>query len=74
MEHSGLVSLVPTAVVLVIAVLTRRPVESLVAGALVGFVILHGAGYGVTSITHPVVTAEYLGHQGFGTISGVMVK
>ena len=40
MEHFGLISLIPTAVVLIVAVWTRRPVESLIAGALVGFVIL----------------------------------
>lgn len=40
LEHFGLVSLVPTAVVLAVAVWTRRPVESLIIGALVGFVIL----------------------------------
>ena len=33
-------SLIPTAVVLGVAVATRRPVESLIVGALVGFVIL----------------------------------
>ena len=40
MEHFGVVSLIPTAVVLAVAIWTRRPVESLVAGAMVGFVIL----------------------------------
>lgn len=40
LEHFGVVSLVPTAVVLAVAVWTRRPVESLIVGALVGFVIL----------------------------------
>ncbi|WP_419862401.1 Na+/H+ antiporter NhaC family protein [Candidatus Palauibacter sp.] len=40
MEHFGVVSLVPTAVVLAVAVWTRRPVESLIIGALVGFAIL----------------------------------
>jgi len=34
------------------------------------FVVVHGAGYGVTSITRPVVTAEHLGREGFGAISG----
>ena len=34
------------------------------------FVVVHGAGYGVTSITRPVVTAEHLGRDGFGAISG----
>ncbi len=40
LEYFGVVSLVPTAVVLAVAVWTRRPVESLIIGALVGFVIL----------------------------------
>ncbi|WP_423930707.1 Na+/H+ antiporter NhaC family protein [Candidatus Palauibacter sp.] len=40
MEHFGAVSLIPTAVVLAAAIATRRPVESLIAGAIVGFVIL----------------------------------
>ena len=36
------------------------------------FVLLQGSGYGVTSITRPVVTAEILGRTGFGAISGAM--
>lgn len=36
------------------------------------FVALQGAGYGVTSITRPVVTAELLGRTGFGAISGAL--
>ena len=36
------------------------------------FVILHGAGYGVTSITRPVVTAGLLGKENFGAISGAI--
>jgi MFS family permease len=36
------------------------------------FVILHGAGYGVTSIVRPVITAELLGRKNFGTISGML--
>jgi MFS family permease len=35
------------------------------------FVMLQGSGYGVTSITRPVITAGYLGRAGFGTISGM---
>lgn len=41
-------------------------------GLLVLFVILQGSGYGVTSITRPVVTAEILGRAGFGAISGAL--
>jgi MFS family permease len=36
------------------------------------FVVLHGSGYGVTSIVRPVVTAALLGLSGFGAISGAM--
>ena len=36
------------------------------------FMLLQGAGYGVTSILKPVVTAELLGRQNFGVISGLL--
>ena len=39
---------------------------------LVVFVVLQGSGYGATSITRPVVTAEILGRDGFGAISGTL--
>jgi len=38
---------------------------------VLGFVVLQGAGYGVNSITRPVVTAGYLGLRHFGGISGL---
>lgn len=39
---------------------------------LVLFVVLHGSGYGVTSIMRPVVLRESMGDQDFGAISGLM--
>jgi len=39
---------------------------------LFAFVLLQGSGYGVTSITRPVVTANLLGRTGFGAISGAL--
>ena len=36
------------------------------------FVILHGAGYGVTNITRTLITANFLGHQRFGVVSGML--
>jgi MFS family permease len=39
---------------------------------VVGFVILQGAGAGVTSIVRPVITAELLGRRNFGVISGML--
>ena len=45
MESSGFISVVPTLIVFALAIWTRRPIESLVSGALVGLVILHGGGF-----------------------------
>ena len=44
-EGYGIVSLIPTLLVFTLAIVTRRPIESLVAGALLGLVMLHGAGF-----------------------------
>lgn len=39
---------------------------------LFGFVILQGAGYGVTSIVRPIFVAEQLGRRDFGTVAGLL--
>lgn len=39
---------------------------------LIGFALILGAGYGVTSITKPVVTAAVMGRANFGAIAGAM--
>lgn len=39
---------------------------------LAGFVLLQGAGYGVTSIVRPVFIAERLGRENFGIVSGLL--
>jgi len=39
---------------------------------LAAFVVLQGAGYGVTAISRPVVSATVLGRDGFGAISGAL--
>jgi len=43
-----------------------------IAVLVITFVILHGAGYGVTSIMRPVITAEFMGKQNFGAVSGLL--
>ncbi len=54
MEDPTFTSLVPTLLVFVLAVWTRRPIESLVAGALLGLVMLNGwqfiGGFADTSL------------------------
>ena len=37
---------------------------------IIAFVLLQGAGHGVTSIMRPVITADLLGHRDFGVIAG----
>ncbi|MDB3919037.1 sodium:proton antiporter, partial [Luminiphilus sp.] len=44
MEY-GIVSLLPTALVLVLAIITRRTLESVVAGALFAFLLMDGTGF-----------------------------
>jgi len=39
---------------------------------VVAFVLLQGAGYGVTSITRPVIIGECFGHQHYGTLAGAL--
>ena len=41
-------------------------------GLLVVFVLFHGAGNGVMSITRPVIVAELLGRRRFGVIAGFL--
>lgn len=43
-----------------------------VPALLIGFIVLQGAGIGVTSITKPVVTLEMMGNQNFGAVSGAL--
>jgi Na+/H+ antiporter NhaC len=45
MNDPGLISLLPTGVVFLLAVITRRPIESLISGSVVGLCILHGTGF-----------------------------
>jgi len=45
---------------------------SVIPMLLVAFVLFQGAGYGLTSIVRPVVTADLLGRKNFGVISGFM--
>lgn len=41
-------------------------------GAILAFALVQGAANGVASILRPVVTAELLGREGFGAISGAI--
>lgn len=45
MDHYGALSLIPAAVVIVTALFTRRTLEPLLLGSIIGFVILEGGGF-----------------------------
>jgi len=50
----GFVSVLPTLLVFILALITRRPIESLISGAIAGLIIIHGPkfveGFAETSI------------------------
>lgn len=60
MENPGVVSILPTLLVFVLAIVSRRPIESLIAGALVGLAIVHGTGFvtGFADTSLAVLTDE----------------
>jgi Na+/H+ antiporter NhaC len=45
MDNPGFICLVPTLIVFLLAVITRRPIESLISGSLVGLGIIHGTQF-----------------------------
>lgn len=55
MEHYGALSLIPAAVVIVTALLTKRTFESMLLGSIIGFIILDGIGF-FTSFLDAVYT------------------
>lgn len=80
-EDPGFISLIPTLVVFILAVLTRRPIESLVSGSLVGLVMLNGSqfisGFAETSIrvmTDPEVAWVILVCGFMGGLIGILIR
>jgi Na+/H+ antiporter NhaC len=81
MEDPGFISLVPTLIVFILAVFTRRPIESLISGALVGLGIIHGgqfiSGFAETSIrvmTDPDVAWVILVCGFMGSLIGILIR
>ncbi len=46
--------------------------SSALPALIISFVLFQGAGYGVTSILRPVITADLLGYKNFGVIAGFL--
>ena len=63
MEHFGLLSLLPAGVVLSLAVLTRRPLESLLAGCVTGLLLLQPTTVlsGFTALAQKTMLNETIG-------------
>ncbi len=81
MTHQGLLCLIPTIVVLVLSVLSRRTFESLVASCVAGFILLDGWGFfgGLTSAMTKVMQDPTIGWiiivcGSFGSLIHMLVK
>jgi Na+/H+ antiporter NhaC len=81
MNDPGFISLVPTLVVFLLAVITRRPIESLISGSLVGLGIIHGTqfigGFAESSIrvmTDPDVAWVILVCGFMGSLIGILIR
>lgn len=81
MEYQGAIILLPTLVVFVLAILTHRPIESLISGSLVGLVMIHGAGFvgGFAETSVRVMTNEDVAWVilvcGFmGSLIGILIR
>jgi Na+/H+ antiporter NhaC len=81
MENPGFVSVLPTLLVFILALITRRPIESLVSGALAGLIMLHGSGFitGFAETSISVLTDEDVAWVilvcGFmGSLIGLMMR
>jgi len=81
MEDFGTFVLLPTLVVFVLAILTHRPIESLITGAIVGLVMIHGrgfvGGFAETSIrvmTDPDVAWVILVCGFMGSLIGILIR
>jgi Na+/H+ antiporter NhaC len=81
MDDLGIVSVLPTLLVFVLAIATRRPIESLIAGALTGLMIIHGMhfinGFAEASIrvmTDPDVAWVILVCGFMGSLIGLLIR
>lgn len=81
MEEFGAFVLVPTLVVFVLAILTHRPIESLITGSVVGLIMIHGVsfvgGFAETSVrvmTDPDVAWVILVCGFMGSLIAILIR
>jgi len=80
-DDLGAISLIPTLVVFVLAVITHRPIESLISGSIVGLIIIHGeqfiGGFAETSVrvmTDDDVAWVILVCGFMGSLIGILIR
>ncbi len=81
MEDPGALILIPTLVVFVLAILTHRPIESLITGSVVGLIMIHGTGFvggfaetSVRVMTDPDVAWVILVCGFMGSLIGILIR
>ena len=81
MEDLSAISLIPTLVVFVLAIITHRPIESLISGSIVGLIIIHGeqfiGGFAETSVrvmTDDDVAWVILVCGFMGSLIGILIR
>lgn len=81
MDDVSAIILLPTIVVFVLAILTHRPIESLIVGSIVGLVMIHGAGFvggfaetSIRVMTDPDVAWVILVCGFMGSLIGILIR
>ena len=81
MDELGALTLVPTLIVFALAIVTHRPIESLISGSIVGLVIIHGqqfiGGFAETSVrvmTDDDVAWVILVCGFMGSLIGILIR
>jgi len=81
MDDLGAFVLVPTLVVFVLAILTHRPIESLITGSIVGLIMIHGVGFvggfaetSIRVMTDPDVAWVILVCGFMGSLIGILIR
>ena len=81
MEYDGAIIIIPTMVVFVLAILTHRPIESLITGSVIGLIMIHGAGFvggfaetSIRVMTDPDVAWVILVCGFMGSLIGILIR
>jgi len=80
-DDLGAISLIPTLCVFILAIITHRPIESLISGSIVGLIIIHGqqfiSGFAESSVrvmTDPDVAWVILVCGFMGSLIGILIR